>query len=340
MGKVVLVIVVLAAVWCGWWVAASSGLQRGIAKLIETRRAAGWQADVGEMKKQGFPTRLQTRLTDVTLTPPAQNAGRGIASAVAAKRVDISTPAYWPGYVTVASPYIELGLSGPNLRAMLSAEDVTTDLRLRPSVSGQLDRLTLDGGAWVLDLPVTGPVEGRGLNVSAVQQTVGQPIYDLALDAQNVTPSAALRGLFGLPDDWAEAFDTVTAKATITFDRLWDRKALGRTRPQPRVIDLRHAELAWGDIALTLRGTIAVAEDGLATGTLSVAAQDWPTMLTMAESAGYIPPNFRPQAEQMLKGLAQMSGNTDALDLDITVKDGKMSMGFIPLGRAPKIILR
>jgi hypothetical protein len=35
-----------------------------------------------------------------------------------------------------------------------------------------------------------------------------------------------------------------------------------------------------------------------------------------------------------------MSGNTDALDLDITVKDGKMSMGFIPLGRAPKIILR
>ncbi|MCF7748657.1 DUF2125 domain-containing protein [Sulfitobacter sp. M39] len=340
MGKVVLVIVVLAAVWCGWWVAASSGLQRGIAKLIETRRAAGWQADVGEMKKQGFPTRLQTRLTDVSLTPPAQSAGRGIASAVAAKRIDISTPAYWPGYVTVASPYIELGLSGPNLRAMLSAEDVTTDLRLRPSVSGQLDRLTLDGGAWVLDLPVTGPVEGHGLNVSAVQQTVGQPIYDLALDAQNVTPSAALRGLFGLPDDWAEAFDTVTAKATITFDRLWDRKALGRTRPQPRVIDLRHAELAWGDIALSLNGTIAVAEDGLATGTLSVAAQDWPTMLIMAESAGYIPPNFRPQAEQMLKGLAQMSGNTDALDLDITVKDGKMSVGFIPLGRAPKIILR
>ena len=123
-------------------------------------------------------------------------------------------------------------------------------------------------------------------------------------------------------------------------DRLWDRKALGRTRPQPRVIDLRHAELVWGDIALSLSGTIAVAEDGLATGTLSVAAQDWPTMLTMAESAGYIPPNFRPQAEQMLKGLAQMSGNTDALDLDITVKDGKMSMGFIPLGRAPKIILR
>ncbi|MGY9037248.1 DUF2125 domain-containing protein [Sulfitobacter sp. M13] len=340
MGKLVLIIVVLAAVWCGWWFAASSGLQRGIAKLIETRRAAGWQADVGEMKKQGFPVRLQTRLTDVSLTPPAASAQQGVASAVAAKRIDISTPAYWPGYMTVSTPYVELGLSGPNLRAVLTAEDVTTDLRLRPSVSGQLDRLTLDGGAWVLDLPATGPVEGRSLNVSAVQQTVGQPIYDLALDAQNVTPSTALRSMFGLPDDWTDAFETVTAKATITFDRLWDRSALGRTRPQPRVIDLRHAELAWGDVALTLQGTMAVAEDGLATGTLSVKAQDWPMMLTMAENAGFIPPSFRPQAEQMLKGLAQMSGNTNGLDLDISVKDGKMSMGFIPLGRAPKIILR
>ena len=42
----------------------------------------------------------------------------------------------------------------------------------------------------------------------------------------------------------------------------------------------------------------------------------------------------------MLKGLAQMSGKTTGLDLTISITDGQMAMGFIPLGQAPRIILR
>jgi hypothetical protein len=60
----------------------------------------------------------------------------------------------------------------------------------------------------------------------------------------------------------------------------------------------------------------------------------------MVETAGYLPPNMRPQAEQVLKGLAQMTGQTTGLDLTISFQDGRMSMGFIPLGPAPRIILR
>lgn len=340
MGKLVLVVVVFVAVWTAWWFAASIGLQRGIAKLVEARRASDWQAQIGDVQKLGYPLKLHTRLTDVALSPPDLSSKNGIVSAIAAKRIDISAPTYWPGYAHVRSPFVEFDLSGPNLRAQIGAEDVIADLRLRPGFAGQLDRLSLVGGNWTLELPVAGPIKGTELHVTALQQHAGQPVYDVAIDAAQVTPSQNLRRILGVSENWAAAFETVSARATVTFNQVWDKRALGRARPQPRVIDLRKAELAWGDVSIVLRGNLAVAEDGLLSGALSLQAEDWPTMLNMAEAAGYLPASFRPQAEQMLKALSAMSANPTALDLNISVTDGKMSMGFIPLGRAPRIILR
>ena len=127
---------------------------------------------------------------------------------------------------------------------------------------------------------------------------------------------------------------------TVTFDRLWDRRALERSRPQPRVIDIKLAQFIWGEIELRGTGNLTVDEEGLASGTVTVKAENWPTILDMVGNAGYLPANMRPQAEQMLKGLAQMNGQTTGLDLTITLQAGRMSMGFLPLGRAPRIILR
>jgi len=50
-------------------------------------------------------------------------------------------PANWPGYTDVSTPMLNSACPDPNLRAVLTAEDVTTGFALRPSVSGQLDRL-------------------------------------------------------------------------------------------------------------------------------------------------------------------------------------------------------
>jgi hypothetical protein len=334
MGKLVGILVVVAVIWCGWWAIASAGMQRGIVKWLDARRSLGWQADVKDVQKLGFPLRLHSRLNDVAVADPTT----GVA--VSMDRLDISTPTYWPGYVTVALPETPITLANPNLRATLTAKQAVADLRLRPGTSLQLESLGLSGGAWSLDKGPDSIVAADTIDLTMIQQAANTPVYALNVNADNLAPGTSSRSFVGLSDDWPTTFDAFTADLTVTFDSIWDRRALERRRPQPRVIDLKRAHVTWGDIEVLATGDLTVNEDGLIGGELVVKAENWPALLDMVESAGYLPPNMRPQAEQMLKGLAQMTGKTTGLDLTLSFQEGRMSMGFIPLGRAPRIILR
>jgi hypothetical protein len=341
MGKLVLIVVALAVVWSGWWLIASSGLDRRLTKTMASYKASGWQIGVEARERLGFPTMLHTRLTGVSIAPaPAQGSQTGLAASVAAPRIDISALPYWPSYATVSSPVMHFDLAAPGFQAAVKVNDVQADLRLRIGWNSELESFSLTSNEWEFTSPVTGKVGGQGIEVTAVQQDRQLPIYDVKATLDEVTPDAGIPGLLGLSQDWSQPLDIATADLTLTFDRPWGNDAPGTVRPQPRVIDLHRAELAWRSVAARASGTIAIAEDGVLTGTLSLEVDDWPTVLDMASNAGYLPADFRPQAEQMLKGLAQMSGKTTGLDLTISITDGQMAMGFIPLGQAPRIILR
>jgi len=334
MGKLIGFIVILAILCGGWWAIASTGLQRGISKWFDARRAEGWQADVARIDKKGFPLQLHAQLTDVALADPET----GLA--VSMTTLDLSAPIYWPGYVTVTLPETPITLASAALRATLTAADAKADLRLRPGTALQLQSLGFAGKAWAIDTAVGSVAGGDSIAVSMTQQTKGQPVYDVRIDAGSLTPGAIPRAFLGLSEDWPLAFDTVTGAMSVTFDKVWDRSAVERRRPQPRVIDLQNMQFVWGPVEILATGNVTVDDAGLATGTVSVKAENWPAMVDMAQSAGYLRPDIRPQVEQMLGGLAQMSGRTDGLDLTISLKEGRMSMGFIPLGRAPRIVIR
>ena len=334
MGKLIGFLVVLAILCGGWWAVASAGLQRGIVKWFDARRAEGWQAELGSVSKQGFPLRISAKLQDVAVADP----DGGVA--VALSQVDLSTPIYWPGYVTVALPETPITVARGNLRAQVQAQNAVANLRLRPGTSLPLQSLSLRSDTWTIDTGLGSALGAETLALEAQQQTAGESVYDITLNAKALTPGTVARTGLGLAQDWPAAFDTVSAAMTVTFDRVWDRRALNRHRPQPRAIQLSQAQVTWGSVDIRASGDITVDEAGLASGSVSVQAENWPMMLEMAQSAGYLRPDFRPQAEQMLTALAQMSGQATALDLTITLTDGRMSMGFVPLGRAPKIIIR
>lgn len=340
MGKLVLIVVTLAVMWSGWWLFASNALEQRVTKVVETRRASGWQVEIGSRERLGFPARLHTRLTGVTIAPPpAQRSQTGLTGSIAAPRIDISALPYWPGYATLSSPVLQFDVAAPGFQAAVEANDIVADLRLRPGLRGEIESLSLNSDEWEFTSPITGKIGGQGIEIGAVQQSRQLPIYDIKATFDEVSPDASILSLLGLSEDWSQPLDIATADLTLTFDRPWGRDAFGPVRPQPRVIDLHQAELAWKSIAARASGTLNVAEDGVLTGTLSLEVDDWPTLLDMASTAGYLPSDFRPQAEQMLKGLSQMSGKTTGLDLTISITDGQMAMGFIPLGHAPRIIL-
>jgi hypothetical protein len=135
-------------------------------------------------------------------------------------------------------------------------------------------------------------------------------------------------------------FDRFTVEADVRFDRPWDRTALEDSRPQPRRIDLRLAEATWGELRLKVAATLDVDAHGVPTGELTLQARNWREILTLAEAAGALSPDFRPQLEKVLATLANLAGNPDSFDVTLTFADGRMSMGFLPLGPAPYIYLR
>lgn len=334
MGKLVSLVIILATFWVGWWLLASAGLHREITRWFEARRVAGWQADLGSMEKQGFPLRLHAHLTGIAVADPFTGVTVGM------DQLDIMAPAYWPGYASVILPQTPIRLATPLVRATLKAPQARADLRLRPGPSLQMQSVMLQSGVWGLKTSLGDQLSAEDMSFSMQQTRAGSPVYDIDANAGALKPGSALRTMLGLPADWPLELDVATADLRVTFDRVWDRSALAASRPQPQAIELTMVEVIWGDAMLRATGDLQVDAQGRASGALTVKAENWPAMLDMAENAGALPDGFRPQAEQILKALAQMTDQTTGLDVTINFTDGRMAMGFIPLGRAPLVRLR
>jgi len=158
--------------------------------------------------------------------------------------------------------------------------------------------------------------------------------------AKQFAPGNATRARLRLPDSFPRAFDSLTLQATVTFDTLWDRRALDRARPQPRRIDLHLTEARWGDLRLNFAAALDVDNAGVPTGDVTLQAENWRTMLDLAQASGVLPSALRSQAEGVLQLLAGASGNPENLDVDLTLRDGAIFLAFIPIAQAPRLVIR
>ena len=318
--------------WCGWWWAASTGLQRGVQQWLADRAAEGWQAEVSGVDGGGFPLRLQATLNDLALADPET----GLAIQMDA--LDISAPAWWPGDVTVALDDDPMTLASPYGQSQLAMTDGVMAMELHPGGALELEALGWTAGPWQV-------TDARGIQAQAqdliltMTQTDG-PTYDFVASAQQFSPGDAARRGLRLPEGFPTAFDSLQLRAAVTFDRPWDRRTLNERRPQPRQITLSLAEARWGDLALNLAADLRVDANGTPQGTVSLQAENWQTMLDIAQGTGILPTNLRSQAESILGAMARASGNSETLDVDLTLKNGAVLIGFIPIAPAPRLVLR
>ena len=89
-----------------------------------------------------------------------------------------------------------------------------------------------------------------------------------------------------------------------------------------------------------MKGDLAVDTAGVPTGALAIQAKDWRAMLDLAVVTGAVAPEFFTTVEGMLQLLAGMSGNPESIDATLNFRGGRMAIGIIPLGAAPRIVLR
>ncbi len=318
--------------WCAWWWIATSGLTRGIEGWLDARTAEGWQAEATSISSGGFPTHLNARIADLALADP--EAGLAIQT----NQLDISAPAWWPGDVHVRLDDKPILLASPLGQSELVMQDGILALNLHPGTALELENLGWTAGPWQVRDATGLQAQAQSLTLTMIQ-TSGAT-YDLRADAQAFSPGDAARRAVQLPDGFPQAFDSLQLDATVTFDTMWDRNALDTRRPQPRVVKLELAEARWGDLSLNLAADLTVDSEGLADGTLSLQAENWPKMLDLAQGAGVLPAQLRGQADGILRALARSSGNPDTLNVNLTVRSGMVVLGFIPVAPFPRIVIR
>ncbi len=326
------ILVGLALIWGAWWYIATGGMQSSINAWLEERRSAGWQAEVRGMARAGFPLRIGATVDGLTLDDPATQ------SVLLVPQITLTTPIYWPGHATVRLPADPVTLTTPQGVMTLTTSGAEATLRLHPGTMLQLEEMRGQASDIQLDL-VEGRLFSMKSHTTTVQQTTNPQTYDIDFVGTEFAPGSLIREALRLPNAWPDAFEALVADMTVTFERPWDRSALEDKRPQPRAVRVDRVEAVWADLRISLEADLQVAEGGVLSGSVEVQAENWQRMLDLATASGVLPPQMRPQIESGITLLSGLSGNSDTLDLDITIENGRMRMGFIPLGAAPLLIL-
>ncbi len=325
-------IVAIAALWSAYLFGAGYLARGGIQAWFEARQTEGWQAEFSAISTGGYPFDLITQLDTPMLADPETGA------AWRADLLTLESPAIWPGAMTVRFAQTPQTLAYLDQTVSLTATDMLAELHLAPGSSLELERMALTSGPWTVN--GAGPLMAADtLVVSMTQQDVAET-YDIEISADAFAPGEGLRGVLRGADQLPGTLETLRMEATVTFDKPWDRAALEEVRPQPRKIHLRLADAQWGQLRLQSAGELTMDDVGTPTGKIAIKADNWRDMLNMAEASGALSSSLRQSAETVLNLLAGLGGNPDALDLTLTFEDGFVSLGPLPLGPAPQIILR
>lgn len=328
--KLVLVLAVFGSLY---WYGAAFVLRLGITTWFETRAAQGWQADFSDIQNTGYPLRHVTTLTNPALADPKTGA------AWHGDWISFDSPAIWPGEQTLRFAATPQYLSYFDHSITLIADNLTAELHLQAGLALELGRMTLTAGPWAIQGDDAQIMSAQSLTVAMVQ-TEPAETYRFDISAARFTPGPAVRRLIRSSASLPADFQTLQMDMTVRFDHAWDRTSLEQKRPQPRQIDLRLAELHWGELRLFATGALSIDTAGQPTGTIAIKAENWREMLTMVHSAGVIPTQLTGPAESVLGLLAGLGGNPNSLDIKLNFKDGMVRIGPLPIGPAPKFILR
>ncbi|NOD93261.1 DUF2125 domain-containing protein [Ruegeria sp. HKCCD4884] len=333
MRRLLRVFIFIAVLWSAYWFIAGYGLRNAITGWFDQQQELGWQADFSDAATAGYPTHHTTRLNNPALADPVTG------TAWSADWVEFESPAIWPGRQILRFADTPQRLSYFDQTATIEADALQAHLQLRPGVALVLEKMALTAGPWSITENAQALAAGGTLEL-LMEQTATPEAYSMVVRVDGFTPGDDLRNLMETATSLPQSFDTLELDMVAAFDKPWDRSALEQGRPQPVRIDLKLAEAKWGGLRLFATGALDVDAQGIPTGEIAVKAENWRDMIAMANAAGALPDQAVDPVTRALNFMAGLGGNPNALDLQLNFRDGFVALGPLPLGPAPRLILR
>lgn len=325
---IAIVILLLAGGLSGAWYYLAGQLEAQVARVIDGARAEGTEIGCPGRTVFGYPFRLGVRCDAVTLEMPGDARGQGLRATAGALRT--AAQIYRPNRVVAE-------LDSP----LLVDAQQTAPLDIRWQLAQASASFWTDGMdrfALVADRPVvalTQPAAGRlplfeaGRFEAHARRRDGD--LDIAVSSANgrvVAPDAP-----ALPAFDASADLTITGAADWLAGRMY-----GHTPGEAlagREGTLRSLKLDLGEASAELSGDFAVAANGLVSGDFELAVAD---PQRIAALVGAAMPQLASVAQSLASAIGFVGRSENGRNIvALTLRDGNLSAGVIPLGQVPAI---
>lgn len=333
MRKLIWLAIFLALAYSVYWFAGAWGVEKGMKEWASGRHDLGWQAEYTTIETHGFPVNFNTTIENPRFADPKT----GVA--LSAEAIDIKSKSFSPTKITaqlsqqarISTPYQHIDLAHQGLSGELHV-DAGPSLSI-DHTAGLISDLTLSSNlGW-------GAALEAGKFTS--QRHVKDPLtHDISVSITRLAPSSGLLSQLDPEGLLSDHFETLAVDATASFDAPWDIHALEGPRPQPRHIKITQATAIWGALQLRIAGEFDVDQRGVPTGNIVIKAENWREMIDLAASTGAIHKDMVDLSRRVGSMLAGLSGNKNTIDTELTLKNGMLVLGFIPLAPVPKIIIR
>lgn len=338
MRKLLFVMVVLVALWSGYWFVGSNAVRDGVNGFFADAAAQGLVAENTGVTVAGFPNRFDLTIDGLKLADPASGASWE------APFVQVFAMTWKPWHIIAAFPPEET-VTLPDQTVKITSDAMKASLRAKPSTDLPLAEVRLAGTSLALASD-QGWTLGMGeftLGLRA-DPALGDAGYELGFDLAPLTPDPAFVAAVNavtIPDlppaDLPATAESLWGSIYLSFSSPLDRHA-GETNPFLTRIEVNQFNVAWGQLSATAKGLIEADDQGFAAGEITVDVTNWDRLPALLVAAGAVKPEMAPTIARGMQALASQSPDLSILSLKLKLAEGRMSFGPFPLGPAPRLI--
>lgn len=327
--RALLVLVLTAALlWGGYWFLGARTAENAAEAWFAGQKAQGWVAEKDSLSLAGFPSRFDLTVEGLHLADPDGSFD------LRAPFVQILSLSYTPWHLIAALPNaFDLGVGGQNL--VVSSSKMQASLVMEPKPSLPLSRFASEADAVRIVSDFGWVLAAERLRFATRQDPARLNGHEIGLEIKGLRPDPALVAALdgtGLP----EGIETAQLSMTVGLSAPLDRFAEANP-PQVEALAIKEGLIRWGDLVLFVSGSVVPDANGLAEGRFDLRVEQWRKGVLMAQAMGLIPPQLQQTVETMVQNLAEAGGDPEVLNLPLVFAGGRMSLGPLPLGVAPRL---
>ncbi len=328
MKRLIWIVGIVTTLYGGYWFVGRSGIQTGAETILTEMRNDGWTVDYTDLSTRGFPSRFDTTITDASLFDPVTLTGW------AGDWAQVFALSYRPTEViALLPPEQTITFGGREFR--LENSDMRASAAVRATASLPFDRATID----IKTPRLNGPADSWQVTADRVlialrDTRVDTNTYDVFAEASSLTLPESIRKTLDPEATLPSVVRLARVEGDVSLSQPIDRYAAD-VLVDVTGITLREFALGWGDLEFRAAGDLLADTSGFASGNVTLTLRRWQEVLALLVRAGMVTENASFTIAAMAQNMDATPDNPDLLTLEVTMANGLMAIGGLPVGRAP-----